>query len=150
MPLIIFLACILGFFSSNPICRSQVIWSPLADLPPIAALDLEAATLVTFTITQPFEGAGLRALYLVEKVCYQLVVADTLQVLMDPSEFMFTPLSMTNAEYRLWRNGIPYAQWVSDELDYDKFNNTQLMSSLTLAVHASFLLIHYSLFFTLL
>lgn len=78
------------------------------------------------------------------------MVVDALQVLMDPSEFMFTPLSMTNAEYQLWRNGIPYTQWVSDELDYDKFNNTQLMPSLTLAVHVSLLLIHYSLFFTLL
>ena len=40
---------------------------------------------------------------------------------------MLAPLSMKDAEYQLWRNGIPYAKRVTNELDYDKFNNTRLM-----------------------
>ena len=50
---------------------------------------------------------------------------------MDPSVFMLAPLSMTNAKYQLWRSGIPYTQQVSDELDYEEFNDTHLMPSLT-------------------
>lgn len=53
---------------------------------------------------------------------------------MDPSMFMLAPLSMTDAEYQLWRSGIPYTQQVLDELDYGEFNDTRLMPSLTAAV----------------
>ncbi|KAK9998106.1 hypothetical protein SO802_017709 [Lithocarpus litseifolius] len=35
---------------------------------------------------------------------------------------MLAPLSMTNAEYQLWRNGIPYAGRLVNDLDYDEFN----------------------------
>jgi len=61
--------------------------------------NLEAASIVLSKITQPFEGAGLRVLYLAERVCCQLVGEDDLQVPMDPPVFMLAPLSMTNAEY---------------------------------------------------
>ena len=39
-----------------------------------------------------------------------------------------------DVKYQLWRSGIPYTQWVSNELDYEEFNDTHLMPSLTLAV----------------
>lgn len=45
---------------------------------PFADLNLEAATLVTSVITQPFVGVGLRALYLAERVRCQLVGEDAL------------------------------------------------------------------------
>lgn len=72
-----------------------------ASLPPVAASDLEASALVISGITQPFEGAGLRVLYLSERVCCQLVGTDAPQVPMDPLEFMLASPSMSNAEYRL-------------------------------------------------
>ena len=53
---------------------------------------------------------------------------------MDLLEFMLALLSMTNVKYHLWRSGIPYTQWVSDELDYEEFNNTWLMPSFTPAI----------------
>ena len=77
--------------------------------------NLEATTIITSGITQPFEGAGLRPLYLAERVCWQLVGEDALQILMDPLVFKLAPLSVTNAEYQLWRNGIPYAQRVTNK-----------------------------------
>ena len=80
------------------------------------------------------DGAGLRVLYPAEMVRCQLVGEDALLVPMDPPVFMLSPLSMTNAEYQLWRSGIPYTQRVLDELDYEEFNDTRLMTSLTLAV----------------
>lgn len=49
-----------------------------ANLLLVTASDLEASTLVISKITQPFEGIGLRALYLAEKVCCQLVGEDML------------------------------------------------------------------------
>lgn len=70
--------------------------------------NLEAAAIVISRISQPFEGASLRVLYLVEKVCCQLMGKDTPQVLMDLTVFMFALLSMTDVEYQLWRSGIPY------------------------------------------
>ena len=36
----------------------------------IADPNLEAATIVLFGIIQPFKGAGLRVLFLAERVCY--------------------------------------------------------------------------------
>ena len=60
--------------------------------------------------------------------------------------FMLAPLSMTNIEYQLWRNDIPYAQQVIDELDYEEFNDTRLMPSLAPAVCAFPLLIHFHFF----
>ena len=63
-----------------------------------------------------------------------MVGKDAPQVLMDPLVFMLAPLSMMDAEYRLQRSGIPYTQQVTDELDYEEFNNTHLMPYLPLAV----------------
>ena len=63
---------------------SQVIWSSWDGVPPIADLDLEAATIMASKIMQPLESVGLRVLYLVERVCCQLVGIDALRVLMDP------------------------------------------------------------------
>ena len=77
----------------------------------------------------PFEGVGLRALYLAKRVRCQLVGRNDLKILMDPLEFMLAPHSMTDAEYNLWGNGIPYAGWLLDGLDYDEFNITHLMPS---------------------
>ena len=44
---------------------------------PIVDLNLKAATLVNFGITQPFKGAGLRSPYLMERVHGQLMGEDT-------------------------------------------------------------------------
>ena len=62
---------------------------------------------------------------------------------MDPLMFMLALLSMTETEYQLCRNGIPYAQSVTNELDYDEFNDTHLMPSLTPKACALPLLIHF-------
>ena len=75
---------------------------------PIADPNFEATAIVISRITQPFEGAGLKVLYLAERVCLYLVGGDALQVLMDPLVFMLAPLSMMDAEYQLWRSSIPY------------------------------------------
>ena len=96
--------------------------------------NLMVAAIVTSKITQPFEGVGLMVLYLAKRMHCQLVGEDAPQVPMDLLEFILAPLSMTNAKYHLWRSGIPYTQWVSNELDYEEFNNTRLMPSLTLAI----------------
>ena len=82
---------------------------PIGHLPLIADPNLEAAAFVTSGITQPFEGVGLRVLYLAERVCCLLVGKDVPQIPMDPPVFILASLSMTDAEYQLWRNGIPYA-----------------------------------------
>ena len=81
---------------------------------------MKATAFVTSKITQPFEGASLRVFYLAERVRCQLVGEDAPHILMDPLVFMLAP------KYQLWRNGISYAQWISNELDYEEFNNTQL------------------------
>ena len=85
-------------------------------------------------LLSPFKGAGLRVLYLAERMRCQLVDEDAPQVSMDLLEFMLALLSMTNVKYHLWRSGIPYTQWVSNELDYEEFNNTRLMPSFTPAI----------------
>lgn len=75
---------------------------------------------------------------------------DTPQVLMDPLVFMLSLLSMINAEYYLWRNNIPYAMQVTDELDYDEFNDTHLMPSFTTAIYVLPFLIYFHFSFALL
>lgn len=55
---------------------------------------------------------GFRVLYLVERVCCQLVGKDALQVPMDPLEFMLALLSMTDVEYALWRPDVAYVNWL--------------------------------------
>ena len=64
----------------------------------------------------------------------------------DPPEFMLTPLSMTDAEYDLWRQGIPFAGRVTDELDCKEFNDTSLMPSLTAVVCVIPFLIFFFIF----
>ena len=63
-------------------------------------------------------------------MCCQLAGEDVPWVLVDQSVFMLTPCSMTDAEYDLWRLGIPFTNRVTDELDYDEFSGTHLMHSL--------------------
>ena len=50
---------------------------------------------------------------------------------MDPLEFMLAPHSMTNAKYNSWGSGVSYAEWLLEGLDYEEFNITRPMPSLT-------------------
>lgn len=56
------------------------------------------------------------------------------QVLMDPPPFILAMLSMTDAEYQLWRNGIPYAERLVGDLDYEEFSEARLMPSFAIGV----------------
>lgn len=47
---------------------------------------------------------------------------------------MRAPLSMTDAKYQLWRNDIPYVQWVLGDLDYNEFSKTRHMPSFPIGV----------------
>ena len=49
----------------------------------------------------------------------------------DPSEFILAPHSMIDDEYNSCGSGTSYAEWLLEGLDYDEFNITSLMSSLT-------------------
>ena len=73
-------------------------------------------------------------IYLAERVCCQLAGEAGPRVPIDPLMFMLTPRSMTNMEYGLWGPNFPFTNQVTDELDYDKFSGTHLMSSLTVLV----------------
>ena len=56
------------------------------------------------------------------------------QVPMDPPEFMLTLLSMTDTKYAMWSPGVAYINQFREELDYEEFNYTCLMPSLTVKV----------------
>ena len=71
-----------------------------------------------------------------EWVCYQLVGEDALHVPMDPLEFMLASLSKNNAEYASWSPGVAYVNRLREELDYEEFNHTCPMSSLTIEISA--------------
>ena len=114
----------------------------------LRSCDLEATAIIALEITQPFEGVGLRALYLAKRVQCQLVGRDNPQILMDPSKFIFAPHFMTNAEYNSWGSGVPYARRLLKGLDYEEFNITRLMPSHTVQVYAQPLLLLF-LSFTL-
>ena len=53
---------------------------------------------------------------------------------MDPPKLMLAPLSMTDAEYQLWRSSIPYADQLMDDLDHAEFSKNHLMPSLSAGV----------------
>ena len=59
---------------------------------------------------------------------------------------MLALLSMTDDEYDMWRQGIPFAGQAMDELDYKEFNNTHLIPSLTTVVRVFSFLIFLLLF----
>jgi len=84
------------------------MWSPWAGATRIADLGLEATAILASSLSQPLKVYGLRVIYLVERVCYQLAREDVLRVLMDPFLFMLAPHSMTDVEYDLWRSSIPF------------------------------------------
>ena len=87
-------------------------------------------------------------LYLAERVRCQLVGRDKPQILMDPPKFMLAPHSMNDAEYNSWGSTVSYAKWLLEGLDYEEFNITHLMHSLTIQVYAQslFLLSFFFLF----
>lgn len=93
-------------------------------VPSVVDPSLEAFAIISFVASQTLEGAGLRVFYLVKRVFRQLMGAETPQVLMDPPPFVLAPLLITDVEYQLWRNGIPYAQQLMDDLDYEEFSET--------------------------
>ena len=59
---------------------------------------------------------------------------DTPQVLMDLPPFMLALLLMTNAEYRLWRNGIHYVKRLLGIFDHDEFSESHLMAPFCIGV----------------
>ena len=79
----------------------QVIWSPWVGALAVVDPNLVATPIVISKINHPFEGVGLRVLYLAERICCQLVGKDAPQVLMEPSVFMLTLLSIMDAKYQL-------------------------------------------------
>ena len=97
----------------------QITWSPWIGTPFATDLNLKAAAIIYSRVTQPLEGAGLRVLYLAERVSCQLMGEDMPQVPMDPPLFMLAPLSAMDAKYQLWRNGIPYTKKLLGNLDCD-------------------------------
>ena len=80
-----------------------------------------------------FKECGLEG-YLVEWVRFQLVGEDAPQVRIDLSKFILTPLYMSNAEYVLWSPGMANVNRLKEELNYDEFNRTRPMPSLTVKV----------------
>ena len=56
---------------------------------------------------------------------------DDSQISMDPLEFMLAPYSMIDAKYNSWGSGVPYTRQLLEGLDYERFNITRLMPSLT-------------------
>ena len=119
----------------------QVNWTLWAGQPLPTSLDLEAAAIIATEITQPFEGAALGALYLAERVQCQLVGRDDPQIPMDPPKFMLAPHSMIDAQYNSQGSDVPYVGWLFEGLDYEEFNITRLMPSLTAQVYAQSLLL---------
>ena len=71
---------------------------------------------------------------------------DDPQIPMNLPEFMLTPHSMTDAECNSWGSGVSYAERLLEELDYEEFNITRLMPSLTFQVYAQTLVLLLSLF----
>ena len=134
MPLVISLACLLGFFFPLTLCVDIGHLEFLGGCFSCCGPKLGGGCHCHLWNYSAFRGVGLRVLYLAEGVRCQLVGEDALQVLMDPLVFMLALHSMMDAEYQLWRSVIPYTQQVSDELDYEEFNDTRLMPSLTLVV----------------
>ena len=53
---------------------------------------------------------------------------------------------MTEAEYNLWGNGVSYAERLLEGLDYEEFNITRFMPSLTIQVYAQSLFLLYFFF----
>ena len=106
-----------------------------------------SAALIASEFTLPFvEGAGLRALYLVERVRCQLVGRDEPQIPMDPFKFMLAPYSMTDAKYNSCESGVSYVERLLKGLDYEEFNITRLMPSLTIQVYAQSYFLLFFLF----
>ena len=59
------------------------------------------------------------------------------------------PHSMTEAEYNLWGSGVSYAKQLLEGLDYEEFNITRFMPSLTIQVYAQSLFSSLFFFFFL-
>lgn len=110
------------------------MWSPWARAASTVDSSLDAVVILASSFSQPLEGGGLMVIHLVEKVCCQLAGEDVPRVPVDPLVFILALYSMTNAEYNLWRPGIPFTNRVTDELDYDEFSGTHLLPSLTVPV----------------
>ena len=49
---------------------------------------------------------------------------------------MLAPHSMTDVEYNLWGSDVSYAERLLKGLDYEEFNISHLMPSLTIQVYA--------------
>ena len=81
----------------------QITWSPWIGTPFATDLNLKAAAIIYSRVTQPLEGAGLRVLYMAERVSCQLMGEDMPQVPMDPPLFMLAPL------FAMW----PILLWVA-------------------------------------
>ena len=69
-----------------------------------------------------------------ERAFCQLAGVKMPQVPMDPPLFMLALLSMTDAEYLMWRSGIPYVERLTGDLDYGEFSETCLMPSFPIGV----------------
>lgn len=53
---------------------------------------------------------------------------------MDPPEFMLASLSMIDAEYQMWKDGITCAKRLLGDLDYDDFSKGHLISPFPIGV----------------
>ena len=111
----------------------------------LATSDLEPVPLIALKITRPLKGASLRALYLTERVRYQLVGRDDPQILRDPPEFVLAPHSMTDVEYNLRGSGVSYAKRLLEGSDYE--DSTSLASCFLLLFRYMLKILFFFFFF---
>ena len=57
---------------------------------------------------------------------------DDPRISMDATEFNLAPHSMIDAEYNSWGCGVSYTERLLKGLEYEEFNITRLMPSLTI------------------
>ena len=93
---------------------------------------MEVAAVVASSLSQTLKGGELWVIYLMERVCCQLVGKDSPRVLVDPLVFMLALHSMTDVEYSQWGSSIPLTDRVIDESDYEEFSGTRFIPSLIL------------------
>ena len=61
---------------------------------------------------------------------------------------MLAPPSMTVAEYNSWRSGVSYAKRLLEGFNYEEFNITRFLPSLTVQVYAQTLVLLLFLLFS--
>ncbi len=102
---------------------SRVTWNAWAGTARVGPIVAEKRVFNVAQFSRLFEGPGVCAFYMVERVTRQLADDEDL-VLVPPLQFTLFPYEAPDGVINIWRSGVPYLDRLEEDGDFEEYQKS--------------------------